>query len=750
MRVFVTKDEIRQIANEIIIDEVNNDILFIVANKGFGKYRLIEEIYGTHYNESVIIVNGQSFNSDSMVKNCLMHGIFEFLRRNNTRINRNRLCNIVSNCGKKITFPRRLSFDVHIKINKAEMESLLEPLSIHNLIDVYDEFSNNTPLVLFLKGTELNENDEYYLKHAKSGRGGARITFIVALRPDESGIQLIKKVCQIRDERVWICPLLPAVKDQVANQKIIDIPAILISDVQDSSSYHDFKKSVGLKDYYNPVFELVSELLTMNINPSMIFTIANQEILKEDFRYINDIAKRLLHEPSASPNCEALVPHDEKYVWIDALAYYIFVNEGIEELFLEMQKFYFSFLVDISYWKDSFEKNGYRYDIAAVLNMSDRNRMNDFLKKMSHVPNNPLIPEIADYTSRLSNWIRTFSRPAVNEKVHCPSMAHLVNELFSFCIGFSDVNIEALHIISNETGHLGSLDIALLITANKLRNKTKLSKTEQSAVDKLVQKSLEEMIRWNDITLAREVCDVLILLKQLDCLNQFFIPTITNNHVIYQCLKDMMIKYKLNERELFMGRKTIFISYTNSDIDIVNIIDTYLSECGYDVHRDTRDIGDYTSIETFMNGIRKNDFVVPIVSDTYLRRNNCMYEIAQLIKDANYTERTFPVVIDLPKTETRSYTFFHPLYRAEIINFWVDETQKLRDAIDTLPAENRGELDNEIRRYTNYTQSIASFMDWFKSYLVGLVPNEVKKLQREQIALEIAKKIDSTIISKST
>ena len=107
---FVTKDEIRQIANDIITDDINNDILFIVANKGFGKYRLLKEIYGTRFQDNVIIVNGESFHSDSIVKNCLIHGIFEYLRRNNSIFNRTRLCRVVTKIGKPITIPRKFFF----------------------------------------------------------------------------------------------------------------------------------------------------------------------------------------------------------------------------------------------------------------------------------------------------------------------------------------------------------------------------------------------------------------------------------------------------------------------------------------------------------------------------------------------------------------------------------------------------------------------------------------------------------------
>ena len=622
-------------------------------------------------------------------------------------------------------------------------------LSLLTLIDVYDKFSNNTPLVLFIKGAEINADDESYLKHSEVRCEDARLTYIIALRPDTVGLNLIKRVCQVRNERIWICPLLPMIKEQIVNKNIIDIPAISLTDIQDSTSYHDFKRTVQFKDYYTPVFELVSELLSMNISPSMIFTVANQEIGQGDFQYINDVTTRLLHVPSASHSSGALVSHNEKYIWVDALAYYIFVNEGAEKLLLEMQKFYFSFLVDTSYWKDRFGEYGCRHNLAAsVMSANDRKKMNNFLKRMSKTSDNPIIPGIADYTSRFSDWIRSFSRPMVTKKVHYSSMERLVNELFSFSVGFSDVNIEALHIISTETGRLGSLDIALSITAKKLLTKPNLSQSEQLAIDKLIKKSLEELIRWNDMLLVEEVCKVLALLSQIGELRKYYIPEITNNHSIYHYLKDTLKRNNINEGDLFMGRKTIFISYTDADADVVDVIDTYLSDSGYDVKRDSRDIGNYESIEQFMNGIRKQNFVVPIISDSYLRRRNCMYEITQLIKDTDYPDRTFPVIIDLPKSEDRNYSFFDALYRAEIIKHWEDKTKNVKDYVASISPENRGELDFEIRRHSNYSQSIAEFLDWLKGNLVGVIPSGTTEDKKKQIALEVAKKIDEKMISK--
>ena len=125
-----------------------------------------------------------------------------------------------------------------------------------------------------------------------------------------------------------------------------------------------------------------------------------------------------------------------------------------------------------------------------------------------------------------------------------------------------------------------------------------------------------------------------------------------------------------------------------------------------------------------------------------------MYEITQLIKDTDYPDRTFPVIIDLPKSEDRNYSFFDVLYRAEIIKHWEDETKNVKDYVASISPENRGELDFEIRRHSNYSQSIAEFLDWLKSNLVGVVPSGITEDKKKQTALEVAKKIDEKMISK--
>lgn len=442
---FVTKEEISQIVGQIITDDVNNDIVFIVANKGFGKYKLLNEIYACEYQKHIIVTNGAKVRTNSVIKNCLIHGIYEYLKRNNDIKLRGRLKTLILKKGKGIPFTSRIAFNFHIKLTLDEIEDLLSQDSIDELVDIYKDFTLNSPLIFFIRGTELSSSDKYYLSKLQPVIGTERFTFIIALRPNPEGIGLIKNVTQNRAERVWICPLVPMIRDPVANSRILDIPSISLNDVKDSDSYRDFINEVSRKDYYNPVFELVDKLLDSEIKPSMIFTIASQEISRHDFDFVNSLTIRLLHEPKTSPYNNALIAHSGKFMWVDTLAYYIFVNEGIEELILELQKFYFAFLVDTNKWKN-ISHEMFAFGIKEP-GRDERNQMNQFLKDMSQLLYNPIIPEISIYTARFSDWIRVFSRPATGNMVNPEDIDSLVDELYSFCVGFSDINLEALQVI---------------------------------------------------------------------------------------------------------------------------------------------------------------------------------------------------------------------------------------------------------------------------------------------------------------
>ena len=116
-------------------------------------------------------------------------------------------------------------------------------------------------------------------------------------------------------------------------------------------------------------------------------------------------------------------------------------------------------------------------------------------------------------------------------------------------------------------------------------------------------------------------------------------------------IDDMCYCYKNNSIEVCREKKknssTLFISYTECDAPIVDIIERKISEKLQNKVKISRYTGlKYKdSFKMFMDTIQDHDFVLTIVSDTYLRRQACMYEVGEIIKDHHYKDKLLFVVL---------------------------------------------------------------------------------------------------------
>ena len=158
---------------------------------------------------------------------------------------------------------------------------------------------------------------------------------------------------------------------------------------------------------------------------------------------------------------------------------------------------------------------------------------------------------------------------------------------------------------------------------------------------------------------------------------------------IFYCYKNNSIEVCQEKRE---NPSTLFISYTGCDAPIVDIIEKKISE---KLQKRVK-ISRYTGLEykdsfkTFMDTIQDHDFVLTIVSDTYLRRQACMYEVGEIIKDHRYKDKLLFVV--LTENERKYYGRNAPnkieadIYKGavsklEYTRYWKKQHEELADAM---------------------------------------------------------------------
>ena len=186
-----------------------------------------------------------------------------------------------------------------------------------------------------------------------------------------------------------------------------------------------------------------------------------------------------------------------------------------------------------------------------------------------------------------------------------------------------------------------------------------------------------------------------------------------------------------------MQKKTIFLSYAQKDMAIADGIDRGLQKFGYDVKRDVHDLKQWESIRSFMKTIRKEDYVVFLVSDTYLRRENCIFEVMQFLKDENNDKRAFPIAVSFTDKEAADRkadglvtSMFDFEYLVEIVSFWQKKAEEVKKKISAVEIENRAELDASYREIKNMAQSVSQFLfDSFRDKLLKTINPEAPDLK---------------------
>lgn len=94
---------------------------------------------------------------------------------------------------------------------------------------------------------------------------------------------------------------------------------------------------------------------------------------------------------------------------------------------------------------------------------------------------------------------------------------------------------------------------------------------------------------------------------------------------------------------------TIFLSYCQKDADVAECLEKTMTPHIQDkakLSRDIRDVEYHESFKQFMQSIEKHDYVITLISDNYLKSRNCMYEMLEVVKDSNFSEKLLFIVLE--------------------------------------------------------------------------------------------------------
>lgn len=173
--------------------------------------------------------------------------------------------------------------------------------------------------------------------------------------------------------------------------------------------------------------------------------------------------------------------------------------------------------------------------------------------------------------------------------------------------------------------------------------------------------------------------------------------------------QNQRISVQKNVKNSLTNKKpSLFISYSRNDREFVDELDNKLQKHGYNVEIDTRDLKPTQSINEFRKRIRITDYSIIVLSDSFLKSENCMREIFQFIRDENYKDRIIPIILESAKeiwgeNKGIKYTIY-----------WKDRKRNLEEQLKLIDEESKGGYIEELKHITSIKNSIGEVIGIFR------------------------------------
>ncbi|REJ42490.1 MAG: TIR domain-containing protein [Microcystis flos-aquae DF17] len=142
----------------------------------------------------------------------------------------------------------------------------------------------------------------------------------------------------------------------------------------------------------------------------------------------------------------------------------------------------------------------------------------------------------------------------------------------------------------------------------------------------------------------------------------------------------------------------VYISYNwqEDSNEMANQLVQAFEAKGIEIIRDKTHTTYKDSIKNFMRQIGRGKCVVVVISDRYLKSENCMFELGEIARNGDFYQRIFPIILP----DARIYNDFE---RIDYLKYWEDEKAKLQakykqlDLVNTNSIMATLNLYNEIR-----------------------------------------------------
>lgn len=164
----------------------------------------------------------------------------------------------------------------------------------------------------------------------------------------------------------------------------------------------------------------------------------------------------------------------------------------------------------------------------------------------------------------------------------------------------------------------------------------------------------------------------------------------------------------------------IFISYNWGMKEAAQkLYDFFLME-GYAPSMDDHNLKFKGRISTFMESIRDSDYSILLLSDAYLKSENCMTEVLHVLKDHDFQEKVLPV-------RHKDLKIFSPSERMKYIDYWKIQVEEREAMLRTLDPTIAIEELIKLRTAKHIHQNIGDFMVHIADMITNTIEEEEKQ-----------------------
>lgn len=153
----------------------------------------------------------------------------------------------------------------------------------------------------------------------------------------------------------------------------------------------------------------------------------------------------------------------------------------------------------------------------------------------------------------------------------------------------------------------------------------------------------------------------------------------------------------------------IYISYAWGEPweQIVDELDNHFQSKNIHISRDQRNLGYKSGIKEFMSEIGRGRYVIVIISDKYLKSENCMFELLEIARNGSLHQRIFPIVLE-------DANIYNPIHRIQYVKYWETRIAELDAAMKQVGAADLQGIRDDIDLYTRIRAAIAGLTEIFK------------------------------------